>query len=249
MSLEVDIKNTLDKMPKRKRLEAAIGALKKLLMQDFLAFCYFLGYEAIDPQVHGEMVFSLMDDAKKRIICVPRGTFKSTIAAVCYPLWRLVRNPDLRVLIDSELYGNSVTYLRSIKGHMRESKVTKVFGEFRTKHWNADSIVISQRTKVWLKEPSITCGGIGTTKVGQHYDLIIGDDYNSPKNMATLLQQEKVISHYKYNLSILEPQGEYIVIGTRYGENDVIGWLLREILDEKDLSEGNLKNFGGSNGG
>ena len=62
--------------------------------------------------------------------------------------------------------------------------------------------------------------------MGQHYDVIIGDDYNSDKNSANPEQRKKVVDHYRMNLSILEPEGIYVIVGTRYAADDVIGHIL-----------------------
>jgi hypothetical protein len=71
--------------------------------------------------------------------------------------------------------------------------------------------------------------------------LIIGDDYNSPQNSETPEKCQKVIDHVRYNLNILNPGGEYLLIGTRYAERDVIGFFLKEILGEDKLAEGHLE--------
>lgn len=115
----------------------------------------------------------------------------------------------------------------------------RIFGDMEGPVWREDSIVVSTRTKKF-KEASITCGGIETTKVGMHYDVIIGDDYNSPDNIKTEEGCQKVIDHFRYNLNILEPDGTYVIIGTRYSENDLIGWVLREVLNLPKLSEGKI---------
>jgi hypothetical protein len=73
-----------------------------------------------------------------------------------------------------------------------------------------------------------------------HYNRIIADDYNSPANTRTKELAQGVIDHFKYNLNILEPDGEYVIIGTRYSEDDLIGFVLRDILGQKALSEGKL---------
>jgi hypothetical protein len=109
--------------------------------------------------------------------------------------------------------------------------------------WGESEITISTRKRN-RKEASITVGGIGTVKVGQHYDMIIGDDYNSPTNSDTPEKCQKVIDHVRYNLNILNPGGEYVFIGTRYAERDVIGFLLKEILDEPHLAEGKMRLAG-----
>ncbi|WP_287729207.1 hypothetical protein, partial [Microcystis sp. M061S2] len=128
--------------------------------------------------------------------------------------------------------------LREIKGVLESEMLVYLFGRFNSKElWSADGLIIAQRTRPW-KEPSVSCGGIGTVKVGQHYTHIIGDDYNSPKNSSTPEQRAKIVRHYRYNLSILEPNGVYVLIGTRYSEGDLIGHVLREELELAD--RGNL---------
>lgn len=215
-------------------------AIRQILKTNLFALTRFLGYDLVCPEVHAEIIQCLTSPNKRKIIAVPRGTFKSTIGAITYPIFKLLNDPNERILIDSELYSNSVTYLRAIKHHLMDERMVELFGEFYTPTvWREDAILIKQRTANY-KEPSISCGGIGTTKVGQHYATIIGDDYNSPDNTANNERAQRVIDHYRYNLNILEPEGEYLIIGTRYGANDIIGWILREVLNENDLSEGIL---------
>lgn len=193
-----------------------------------------LGYKDVNKNTHGEIIRLLESDSPRKLICVPRGCLKSSLTCVAYTIWRLINNPDLRVLIDSELYTNSSTFLREIKSHVETSRFSELFGAWRSKVWNESEIIIGTRKRK-LKEASITVGGIGTTKVGQHFDLIVGDDYNSPSNTNTPDNAQKVISHYKYNISILEPKGTYVLVGTRYAQNDLIGHVLEN--EDHDLKE------------
>lgn len=186
---------------------------------------HLLGYSDINARTHGGMIRALESEKKRKLIIMPRGTFKSSIGSVAYPIWLLLNNPDLRILLDSELYTNSKNFVREISRHLANPSVTELFGSFTSGNWNEGEITIAQRTRI-LKEASITCGGIGTTKVGQHYDVIIGDDYNSPMNSRTPEMRVKVIDHYRYNQSILEPNGIYAIIGTRYAANDLPGHIL-----------------------
>ena len=117
--------------------------------------------------------------------------------------------------------------------------MTMFFGNQVGSKWDEGEVIVT-RTKI-KKEASITAGGLGTTRVGQHYDLIIGDDYNSPQNSETPEKCQKVIDHVRYNLNILNPHGEYLFIGTRYAERDVIGFMLKEVLGEDKLAEGHLE--------
>lgn len=220
-------------------LEAIREAAKKSL---FITASCFLGYKDVSPRTHREVIECLESLITRKLLVVPRGSLKSSLGCVAYPIWCLLNNPNERILIDSELYTNSCTFLREIKAHLQNPLLTSIFGEFKTKVWNESEIVIKQRTKAF-KEASITVGGVGTTKVGQHYDRIIGDDYNSPQNSKTPDMAQKIIDHYKYNLSILEPEGTYVIIGTRYSENDLIGYVLREQLKVEGFPESKIYNI------
>lgn len=204
-----------------------------LCKSDLQFLCKVLGFNDVNQQTHGEIIDVLESDSTRKLICVPRGCLKSTIACVAYPIWLLINNPNLRILIDSELYTNSKTFLREIKAHLESPNMVNLFGEFKTEPWNEAEIFIKQRT-TRKKEASITVSGIGATKVGQHYDVIIGDDMNSPQNTNTIENAQKVISHYQMNTSILEPTGTYVIIGTRYSENDLIGYILENEVKAND---------------
>ncbi len=224
-----------------KRYAAAIESTRLKCLSNFFYFSKeFLGYKDLDWSVHGQFIKVFESPAPRKIVVMPRGTFKSTLGSVAYPIWRLLRDPNLTVLLDSELYSNSKNFLREIKHHFESENMTRVFGEQVGSKWDESEIILKARTKN-IKEASITVGGLGTTKVGQHYGCIIGDDYNSPQNSETPEKCQKVIDHVRYNLNILNPGGEYLFIGTRYAERDVIGWLLGDILGERLLAEGKLE--------
>lgn len=194
---------------------------------------YGLNYQHVNQHTHGRLIKILMSSATRKLIVMPRGSLKSSLACVAYPTYLLINNPNLRILIDSELYTNSSTFLREIKQHLQSPVLTHLFGDFKSSTWNESEIIIKQRTAI-LKEASITVGGVGTTKVGQHFDVIIGDDYNSMANINTKENAQKVIDHFRMNTSILEPTGTYVVIGTRYAETDLIAHILNNEVNIKE---------------
>ncbi len=221
-------------------VEAQREALKAIYLNDFYRFARdLLGYKDMQPHAHDEMVKTLESKATRKLVVVPRGTFKSSLGSVAYPIWKLLKNPNETILLDSELYTNSKNFLREIKGHLVSERLTRVFGPQLGGKWDEGEIIVQSRTKN-IKEASITVGGLGTTKIGQHYSCIIGDDYNSPANSESVEKCQKVIDHVRYNLNLLNPGGEYVIIGTRYAERDVIGFFLKDILGEHYLAEGKL---------
>lgn len=200
---------------------------------------HILGYKDLTLETHECIIENLESKDKRKLLCLPRGCFKSSLASVSYPIWRLLNNPQLRILIDSEVFTNSSTFLREIKGHLQSQHMIELYGRFRMDHgaWNDTEINIAQRKYPFRKEANITCSGIGAEKTGQHYDLIIIDDLNSPKNSQTPELRQKAIDHFRSLNSILEPDGEMVIIGTRYAQDDLIGHVLRLIYSESEASE------------
>lgn len=202
----------------RNKYKSSLGATALQLLQ----------YPDINKHTHLDIIEALESSTKRKLIVCPRGALKSTLCVISYSIWRIMRDPNIRILIDSEVYSNSKNFLREIKAHLESERLTSLFGKFRSdSNWTEGSITISQRTKV-IKEGTITCSGVGAIKVGQHFDLIIGDDMNSNKNSLTQEGRQKVIDHYKLSTSILEPDGDIVIIGTRYAEDDLIGHILSQ---------------------
>ncbi len=232
----------LGELPEGAQSHVALQSIRQLAERDFYFFSkYIMGYKDLRQRTHAHAVRVLESDAHRKIVVMPRGTFKSTLVSVAYPIWCLAKNPNMTFLIDSEIFTNSKNFLREIRQHLSSNeKLRMVWGPWIGPIDNESEMIINQRTQN-RKEASITVGGIETVKVGQHYDCIIGDDYNSPRNSDTPEKCRKVIDHVRYNLNILNPGGEYVFAATRYAELDVPGFFLKEILGEKYLAEGKLK--------
>lgn len=187
---------------------------------------YLCGFNEVSLTTHGNIIRALEAKTPRKLIVCPRGAFKSSIGCIAYPIWLMINDYNTRILLDSQLFTNSKDVVTKAKRILETTHAEEIFGQFRgDEHWTDSSFTIRQRTTNHV-EASLSAGGVGTTRVGKHYDVIIGDDYNSDKNSATQDGRLKVIEHYKYNLSILEPHGQYILIGTRYADNDIIGHIL-----------------------
>ncbi|MFA6071398.1 MAG: hypothetical protein WC810_22710 [Janthinobacterium sp.] len=196
-----------------------------------------LGYDKIEEAVHGKLIGLLTKDkSRKKLFLLPRGSFKSSIATVSYIIWRLLNNGNLRILLDSEVLGNSEKFLEQIKTHFRREKFVNLYGSMisRDKRETSREFTVTNRTDHTKKEPSVYAAGVGTVNVGPHYDLIICDDLHSEKNVATEDQIHKVINHYRLLLSLLEPEGELIVIGTRWHFLDLYSKLIEEEVTRPD---------------
>ncbi len=214
------------KMELERRQKAEFGS-KDLYVFDK----HILGYDLMQLQPHRELCDIVMDQKKKKkLIMLPRGSFKSSVVTISYPLWRLEKNPNLRILIDNETFSNSKAFLAEAKGMLENPEVLAVYPHLEPNKkinngWTEDSVILKARTR-HRKEPNLSCAGIDNTKVGMHYDIIIMDDVVSTKNVTTAEQMKQVIDHYRLILSLLEPSGELIIIGTRYHIGDLYGHII-----------------------
>ncbi len=223
-----DFEAELTKLPKDKRLVATLETERALYLKSlFLTAKYLLNYSEINWYTHGDMISVLESERPNRLIVMPRGTFKTSVGVVAYIVWRILNNFNTRILLDSELYTNSKKTLREVSQHLTSPEITRLFGSFRGQGvWNESEIFISQRSII-RKEATVTVSGIGAQKTSQHYDEIIADDLNSPKNSNTQEGRQKVIDHYRMYTSLLDPGGRKTLIGTRYHDLDCIGYVLR----------------------
>ena len=111
----------------------------------FLFTKYVLGYNLLEEKPHKEVCDFLVDEAtldlirslgrnklpdnaptKKKLLMLPRSTFKSTIATVSFPLFALWNNPELSIMIDNESYKNSKKFLAECKGHISGNDLLQV---------------------------------------------------------------------------------------------------------------------------
>ena len=174
---------------------------------------------------------------RKKLILLPRGSLKSTLVTQALSIWEIIKNPNIRILIASENLGNAIKYLGYIKGQFESNiKLKEIFGDYVSKTgWTEESILVSKRT-LNLREPTVSTAGVEMTRVGMHYDLIIVDDPMSHNNTQTKESIAKVIDWYRGLLSILEPTGRLIVIGTRWHDADLYGHIIEE---EEEIANAN----------
>jgi len=227
-------KDLMEEMPHKELCDFIMYGLEKstqlgLDSDSFIKFSPMISTEYVKTQATGIL---------KKLIMLPRGAFKSTVATICLPIWLLWHNRNLRVLIDSETFSNAKLYLAAIKSEIESNEMLKLIcvdnsGKYlldcdkkHTGSWKEEQIILKYRTKLGMKEPSIFCAGVDNARTGMHPDVIIYDDIVSERNVNTEDQIEKTKNHYKLSLSLLEPGGLLLVIGTRYHMGDLYGSLM-----------------------
>lgn len=227
MDRHAELMDEIDSLPLEQQMDALKYFEQEACKNDlFYLTTNVLGYTDVTRFTHGSIIETLESPSKRKLVCVPRGCFKSSLAVISYSISRILKDPNIRIMVDSELFSNSKNFLREIKAHLESQRLIELFGEFRGDIWNESEIVVRQKTST-KKEATIVCSGIGAQKTSQHFDLIIGDDLSSTKNTRTKELAQKTIEHYRLYTSLLEPEGTIVIIGTRYADNDLIGHILK----------------------
>jgi len=224
----------------QKKQELYESLLKKKRLRGLEDLLYFNKYilegagvrrKLIVPHVHGEWV-KWYEESDKRIkmILVPRACFKSTFFTIGRTLQAICQNRDTRVLIANATLNNSQKFLGEIKNHLRKNPLlNELYGGesgFYDKDlkWNEDEIEVLGRS-LGAREPTVTAAGVGGNLVSQHYSMIIADDLMNLENSATRYQVDKVIDWWKRAFSLLDYDGEMIIIGTRWSYYDLYSYV------------------------
>lgn len=206
---------------------------EKAMKSLFLFNKYILQAELGDHQFvklgtfHKEMCNFVQDRPDKRkLLLIPRSHLKTKLISVGYPTFKIANNPAIRVLIYSATWQMAVDIHQAIQKNLQSSEILiELVGDLKENApvWSQDRTRLAANNK---REPTITAAGIDNNLVGGHYDLIIMDDVVNRDNVGTMDQINKVITRYKDSLDLLEPYGELIVIGTRWHDSDLYGWIL-----------------------
>ncbi len=200
-----------------------------------------LKYADLDPVIHLPICRMMQNyqQNRRRLIVFPRTWFKSTIGSVAYPIWRSINNPNVRLLIAQNTMTNAKKKIASIKAIWESNGLLRaMFPELLPRGdrpWSSECLTLNRS----LPEPEGTFepAGTGTAVTSRHYDEVIQDDTVAPDYDAmtgeiqqpTQMEIEKAIGFHKMcHPLLLHPTKSVItVIGTRWAQDDLIGWILK----------------------
>ena len=210
-----------------------LQALKKLKnnMPLFGRYCFPTALRKVTPPFHHEVYRDLSDDSVRRVlIAAPRGTAKSTVTTLIYPLWKVAfkrSDEDLFIVIISESQAQSINFLSRIKYHLTHSdKFKELFGDFgpaTAKRWTNNDIVLANGARIIAVGTGQRVRGFieGDTRP----NLIIVDDFESELNAFTMEARAK---NRKWITEAVIPSlsddGKIAMIGTVISEDCFLYW-------------------------
>lgn len=245
---ELKNKDKIDWVAKAKETQLEMRA-------DWLGSSYLFNTECLLVEEGGDRVelgnfhrelcdFVDANPTRQKLILVPRGHLKSTLVTIGKVLQWIAEDPSVRILIANATYSMAVAFLNVIKRHLENNQeFMQIFGPIAAnpEKWSENAITLRSAKNIGGdKESTVFCYGTGGNLVSQHYDKIILDDVVNEDTVNTKEQIEKTIQFYRACQPLLEKNGELIIIGTRYREDDLYGWIMDKengVIQDFDVFE------------
>jgi hypothetical protein len=198
---------------------------RQQLQGSFLKFLWYVWTRLLllpEPtRVQKDIARFLQSGGKRRFIQAFRGVGKTFLTAA-YVVWRLWKNPDLKVVIVSanEAFAQEIaTFIKQIIDH---DAGDDLWAELRARSGQRQSTLVFDVGPAKAdKSPSVKAVGITGQLTGSRGDLVISDDVEVVKNSETETMREKLDNKTKEYAAILKPGGEIVYLGTPQSEQSI----------------------------
>ena len=165
--------------------------------------------------------------ANRVLINVPPEHAKSTVLTTNYVVYKIVTNPNARVIIVSKTQGMARKFLGAIKTRLSHPAFTKMQvafgpnGGFKADSttWSADMIYLGTGRDSGEKDPTVQALGFGSQIYGARADLIILDDVVMNSNAHEWEKQIEWLQ--KEVITRLGRHGKLVIVGTRVAPIDL----------------------------
>lgn len=195
----------------------------------YYTVCKYITCRTLQP-LHASIIHNVSDNQASMDLA-PRGHGKSTIGDVDFCITKVLRNPDIRIMIGSKTQTQASAFLKEIRTHFEQNvNLIRIFGDWKKSRdnvWNDKEFTVNRRTVI-KKEATVSALGASGAVVSKHFDIIIGDDLVGFENARTEAQR-KVLKEWFYSslYPTLEPDGEIHILGTRYSPMDLYEGLIK----------------------
>lgn len=203
--------------------------------------------------LHPSMVWA-PGDPQMLLFNVPPGFAKSTTLTVNYVVWRICKDPNIRVVIVSATQRLARQFLGAIKtrlSHDRYGELQRKWGPeggFRAtaEQWTQTEIYLGGKSD-GEKDPTVQAIGMGSQIYGTRADLIVVDDAVLLDNAHRWEDQidwltQEVVTRLPsevaegFSWEGNAPESKLIVVGTRVAPVDIYQKLREEFRNEDDQS-------------
>lgn len=198
---------------------------RDILQGNFLKFLWYVWTRLLllpEPtRVQLDIARFLAGGPPRRFIQAFRGVGKTFLTAA-YVVWRLWKNPDLKIMIVSANEAFATEIASFIKQIIAHDAGDDLWAELRPRPDQRQSALAFDVGPAKAdKSPSVKAVGITGQLTGSRADIVISDDVEVPKNSETETMREKLETKTKEYAAILKPNGEIIYLGTPQSEQSI----------------------------
>ena len=213
-------------------------ATKDLIWFSIIYFNKYLFYETADFQ---KEIYQILQDGNNfNEIIAFRGSAKTTMAMLFYPIWAMVTGRKHHIVLISDTFGQVKDHIYNIKSELESNeRLIEDFGPFDVKietqkkeEWQKTSMVIPNY------DVKIIGKSTGQKVRGMRYkqwrpDLIVADDIEDLEAVRTKENRDKT---HRWLTGNVIPAGEkgktkYILIGNLLHSDAVMSRIKKEILE------------------
>jgi len=196
---------------------------------DLATYCAALYKQFALPRHLAKLVETLTaverGEVRRVIVAMPPRHGKSFITSQLFPSWFLGRNPTKSIIASS--YGQELAsdFGRRVRNFCSERLYRQIFPD----------CVISDDSDAVHRFHTTAGGayyavGAGGPITGRGADLLLIDDPIKSREDASSAAYRRTLQDWYQHVAYprLEPNGAIVIIATRWHQDDLIGWLLRE---------------------
>lgn len=164
-------------------------------------------------------------DIKRLLISMPPRFGKSQLSSLVFPCWYMGRNPTDNVMFSTYSQEFANDFGRTVRNHIASEEYKAVFPQSAL---SKDSFSVSKFSN--NSNGAYFAIGASGAITGRGSDLLIIDDIHKNRqeaNSPTIVKN--IIDWFSSTVyTRLSPNGKAVIIGTRWSEDDLIGYLLKK---------------------
>ena len=168
-------------------------------------------------------------DITRLAISMPPRHGKSELASNFFPSWFLGRNPDKYVIFSTYAQELADDFGRKVRNTMRDERFSQVFSNVQL-----DDTSQSARRFGTNKLGTYFAVGAGGAITGRGAHLLIVDDIIKGREDADSTAIRRSVTDWYKSVAYtrLMPGGRIVIVGTRWHEADLLGFVLEEATHE-----------------
>ena len=175
-------------------------------------------------------------NVNKVCVAMPPRHSKSSLVTLAFPIWLIIQNPNLKILIVNAEASLSENFGIRLRELIKECGV--YFNVFLSDVKHSSTHLMFENSDGELYQGSIRLVGSSGSITGQDADyLIIDDPYKGFDDITPTLLTKKIEWFKTMILQRLEPHSKLIILHTRWHSDDLQGYLKEKYPDDYTFIE------------